>query len=615
MAGRIPEKFIDDLLARIDIVDVIQERVPLKKSGRDWSARCPFHDERSASFTVSPAKQFYHCFGCGAHGSAIGFLMNYDRLEFPDAIEELASRAGLKVPYEGGREAPREDASDLYALLDAAAHYFRRQLDESDSARAYFTNRGLDDATIARFNLGYAPDAWDALKNALGTSAPRIALLEKAGMLTSGERGSRYDRFRDRVMFPILDRRGRTIAFGGRILTEPAAKSTDVGNAPYEESAEGSPVPDPRAQDARKDKSPGPKYLNSPETPLFHKGRELFGLWQVREAQSKIARLIVVEGYMDVISLHQFGVPQAVATLGTATTRDHAEILFRQCADVFFCFDGDRAGRQAAWRAVESVLPRMRDGRQAMFLFLPEGEDPDSLIRKEGLAGFEQRLQDATPLSEFFFAEIGKDVKLGSLDGKARLAERARPLLAQIPDGAFRDLMLAELDKSTGVRVQVAAPPDGARTPRRHAPPQQRSLVRAAITLLVQQPALASMIEPPWTFAELRQPGVALLIELIGVGRGRPEITTGALLEHFAGREEAQALQKLAVIEFPGGEEESRAEFLGAIRQLERQCESQRRSDLQLRLKELETKGVTGLTEEERIELRQLLVVKETRSH
>src|SRR5215475_3511637 len=424
MPGRIPDKFIDELLARVDIVDVIEQRVPLKKAGRDWSARCPFHDERSPSFTVSPAKQFYHCFGCGAHGSAIGFLMNYDRLEFPDAVEELASRAGLKVPYEGGREAPREDSSDLYNVLEAAATFFRRQLGTNETAQKYFADRGLDEATIAKFNLGYAPDQWDAMKNALGTSAQRIALMEKAGLLTTGERGSKYDRFRNRVMFPILDRRGRTIAFGGRVLVK-------------EDTA---------------------KYLNSPETPLFHKGRELFGLWQVREAHQKIPRLVVVEGYMDVISLHQFGVPQAVATLGTATTRDHAEILFRQSADVFFCFDGDRAGRQAAWRAVESVLPRMRDGRQAFFLFLPDGEDPDSLVRKEGQSGFEQRLQAATPLSEFFFGELGKDVTLTSLDSKARLAERARPLLVQIPDGAFRDLMLGELDRLTNVKLRVKTP-------------------------------------------------------------------------------------------------------------------------------------------------------------
>ncbi len=571
MRGRIPERFIDDLLARVDIVDVIQERVPLKKSGRDWSARCPFHDERSPSFTVSPTKQFYHCFGCGAHGSAIGFLMNYDRLEFPDAVEELASRAGLKVPYEGGREAPREDTADLYQVLDAAAAFFRRQLAASETASAYFRDRGLDEATIAKFNLGYAPDQWDALKNALGTSEQRLALLEKAGMLTSGERGSKYDRFRHRVMFPILDRRGRTIAFGGRVLV----------------------------------KEDTPKYLNSPETPLFHKGRELFGLWQVREAHAKIPRLIVVEGYMDAISLHQFGVPQAVATLGTATTRDHAEILFRQCADVYFCFDGDRAGRQAAWRAVESVLPRMRDGRQAFFLFLPEGEDPDTLIRQEGSAGFEARLRNATPLSEFFFAEIGKDVNLGSLDGKARLAERARAMLAQIPDGAFRDLMLAELDRLTGVRVQVGgeSPP-----PRSAARPPQRSLVRSTVALLVQSPSLAAAIEPPWTFAELRQPGIPLLVELIALCRDRPDITTGSLLEHFADREEVRALQKLAVMDFPGGEDESRAEFIDALRQLERQTMQQRIDDL------LAKQNEAGLADTEKEELRALLANRTSRA-
>ncbi|MEO7064427.1 MAG: DNA primase [Dokdonella sp.] len=607
MAGRIPEKFIDDLLARVDIVDVIQERVPLKKSGRDWSARCPFHDERSASFTVSPAKQFYHCFGCGAHGSAIGFLINYDRLEFPDAVEELANRAGIKVPYEGGREAPREDSSGLYEVLDAAAKFYRRQLGQSTTASEYLAQRGLDETTLARFSLGYAPDQWDALKNALGTNAQRIALLEKTGMLTSGDRGKQYDRFRDRVMFPILDRRGRTIAFGGRIIASNDAPVIEPSDA-------AAPLVDPHLQDARKGKTDGPKYLNSPETPLFHKGRELFGLWQVREANHKIARLIVVEGYMDVISLHQFGVTQAVATLGTATTRDHAEILFRQCADVIFCFDGDRAGRQAAWRAVESVLPRMRDGRQALFLFVPDGEDPDSLVRKEGLDAFERRITGSMPLSEFFFAELGKDVNLGTLDGKARLAERARPLLAQIPDGAFRDLMLAELDKIAGVRVQVAAAPvDAALVARRaSSQPQHRSLVRAAIMLLVQHPELAAAIEPPWTFAELRQPGTELLIELINICRARPDITTGALLDHFAERDEIASLHKLAVAELPDGHD-IRAEFLGAISQLAHQTASQRRSDLQLRLKKLETAGTTGLTEEERNELRHLLATKATR--
>ena len=570
MAGRIPEKFIDDLLARVDIVDVIEQRVPLKKAGRDWTARCPFHDERSPSFTVSPNKQFYHCFGCGAHGSAIKFLMDYDRMEFVDAVEDLAGRVGLKVPYEGGaRRAPQEDSADLYTLLDAAAKFYQRELGKSDKARAYFDSRGLDQGIVDRFGLGFAPAQWDALKNAIGTTPQRLALLEKAGLVKTGERGQKYEYFRDRVMFPIADRRGRTIAFGGRILE--------------------------KADDS------GPKYLNSPETALFHKGQQLFALWQVRQAHSKIPRLIVVEGYMDVIALFQHGMTQAVATLGTATTRDHAELLFRNCADVYFCFDGDRAGRQAAWRALESVLPRMRDGRQAFFLFLPDGEDPDSIVRKEGASGFEQRLKDSMPLSEFFFGDLGKDVNLASLDGKARLAERARPLLTQIPDGAFRDLMLGELDRLSNVKLRVEAP--ASETPRRPAKPQERTLVRTAVALLVQNPAIANAIEPPHLFSTLRQPGIPLLVELIALCRDRPDITTGSLLEHFAEREESRALQKLAVMDFPGGEDEARAEFLDALRQLERQTQLQRRGEIEAKIRE---GGLAVLSELEKNELRTL---------
>ena len=606
MAGRIPERFIDDLLTRIDIVDVIQERVTLKKAGRDWSARCPFHDERSPSFTVSPAKQFYHCFGCGAHGSAIRFLMDYDRLEFPDAIEELAARAGLKVEYEGGQpQAPREDVSDLYTLLDSAATFYREQLARNPAALEYFEQRGLNDDTLKRFNLGFAPNQWDALKSALGTNPQRIALLDKAGMLASGDRGNQYDRFRDRVMFPILDRRGRTIAFGGRIFEKfvDGAPLLDSGPEEVRTGANAS-----QGQETERKGAGGPKYLNSPETPLFHKGRELFGLWQVRDANQKIARLLVVEGYMDVIALHQYGITQAVATLGTATTSDHAEILFRNSPDVYFCFDGDRAGRQAAWRAVESVLPRMRDGRQAWFLFVPDGEDPDSLIRGEGLDRFEQRLKQATPLSEFFFAETGKDVNLSSIDGKARLAERARPLIGQIPDGAFRDLMYVELERLSGAKAVSASSAARSSAPGLArlggARPAQRTLVRTAVALLVQAPALAAEIEPPWTFSELRQPGIPLLVELIGLCRDRPALTTGALLEHFADREEAPALNKLATLDLLVDPGQGRADFLGAIGQLDVQTSQQRLDDLIAR----QLDG--GLSDAERDELRHLMVNK-----
>ena len=571
--ARIPDAFIDDLLARTDIVEVIGTRVPLKRQGREFSARCPFHDERSPSFTVSPTKQFYHCFGCGAHGTAISFLMNYDRLEFLDAVDELAKRVGMEVPRDTQQRNANPDSVDQYAALEAASKFFQKQLAASPKAMAYFEGRGVSAEIRAQFGLGYAPDGYSALKDALGTDERRMKLLERVGMFSKNERGHIYDKFRDRVMFPILDRRGRTIAFGGRVLQ----------------------------------KDDGPKYLNSPETALFHKGRELYGLWQVRQANQKIERLIVVEGYMDVIALFQHGVAQAVATLGTATTPDHAELLFRNAPDVYFCFDGDAAGRRAAGKAMESVLPRMKDGRQAFFLFLPDGEDPDSLVRNEGHEGFEARLAQATPLSQFFFDELAKDVNLGTLDGKARMAERAKPLLAQIPDGAFGDLMRQRLTELTGVGATRtgAEAPSHARPRTAPAPTQKRSLVRGAIALLLQQPSLALDLEPPYTFGVLRQPGVPLLAELIALVRERPEITTGALLEHFAEREEGAALQKLASQQLPGEEAKWREEFLDAMAQLERQTLLQRIDELQAKHRE------QGLDEADKAELRALLQAKQ----
>ena len=576
LMARIPDAFIDDLLARTDIVEVIGTRVPLKRQGREFSARCPFHDERSPSFTVSPTKQFYHCFGCGAHGTAISFLMNYDRLEFLDAVDELAKRVGMEVPRDTQQRNANPDSVDQYAALEAANKFFQRQLAATPKALAYFDGRGVSAEIRAQFGLGYAPDGYSALKDALGTDERRMKLLERVGLFSKNDKGHVYDKFRDRVMFPILDRRGRTIAFGGRVLQ----------------------------------KDDGPKYLNSPETALFHKGRELYGLWQVRQANQKIERLIVVEGYMDVIALFQHGVAQAVATLGTATTPDHAELLFRNAPDVYFCFDGDAAGRRAAGKAMESVLPRLKDGRQAFFLFLPDGEDPDTLVRDEGREGFEARLAQATPLSQFFFDELAKDVNLGTLDGKARMAERAKPLLAQIPDGAFGDLMRQRLTELTGVgatRTGADAPlPARPRTP--PAPTQKRSLVRGAIALLLQRPGLALDLEPPDTFGALHQPGVPLLAELIALVRERPEITTGALLEHFAEREEGAALQKLAMQQLPGEEAKWREEFLDVMAQLELQA---KRQTLQQRIDALQTKQREhGLDDNDKAELRALLQAK-----
>ena len=570
--ARIPDAFIDDLLARSDIVEVVGARVPLKRQGKEYAARCPFHDERSASFTVSPTKQFYHCFGCGAHGTAISFLMQYDRLEFLDAVEELARRVGLEVPRDTAQRNANPETRDLYGAMEAASTFFRTQLARSDKARAYVEKRGIDAEIVERYAIGYAPDGFSGLRDALGTDPQRMQLLERGGLFSKNDKGHVYDKFRDRLMFPIHDRRGRTIAFGGRVI----------------------------------DPEDSPKYLNSPETPLFHKGRELYGLWQAKQANQKLERLIVVEGYMDVVALAQYGVSQAVATLGTATTPDHAELLFRNAPDVYFCFDGDRAGRSAAWKALESVLPRMKDGRQALFLFLPDGEDPDSLVRREGVAGFDARLRDATPLSEFFFAQLSADVNLGSLDGKARLAERCKPLLAQIPDGAFGDLMRQRLTELTGVGARNSPPQTHVPAQRvsraaRGTPAQKPSLIRTAITHLLHRPGFALELQPPYRFATLRQPGIELLSELVLLVRERPDITTGALLEHFEGRDELAALQKLAVLELPGEEPDLRMEFTDAIAQLEKQVQQQRIEELQ----QLQRDG--GLGEADKQELCELL--------
>ncbi|MDR2872527.1 MAG: DNA primase [Xanthomonadaceae bacterium] len=572
---RLSDAFIDDLLARTDVVEVIGARVPLKRKGREYSACCPFHDERTPSFYVSPTKQFYHCFGCGAHGTAISFLMNYDRLEFLDAVEELARRAGMEVPRETRQRNQDHDTRDLYAALDAASRYFQQQLLASDKAGRYLKQRGIDADQRARFAIGYAPDGYAALKDALATDERRAKLLDRAGLFSKNDRGHVYDKFRDRVMFPIFDRRGRVIAFGGRILGH----------------------------------DDGPKYLNSPETALFHKGRELYGLWQARQANQTLQRLIVVEGYMDVVALFQHGLSQAVATLGTATTPDHAELLFRNAADVYFCFDGDDAGRRAAWKALESVLPRMKEGRQAFFLFLPDGEDPDTIVRKEGASGFEARLKQATPLSEFFFDTLSKDTNLATLDGKARLAERARPMLERIPEGAFADLMQQQLTRLAGTRAPspAIASHSSSGASRSLAPAPKRSLIRSAIGLLLQKPAMALQTEPPYPFADLRQPGVPLLIELLELVRQRPDITTGALLEHYAEHEELSALQRMAAQTWPGDENGWLQELHDVIMQLERQTREQRIGELQ------EKQRNHGLDDVDKYELRMLLQARAER--
>ena len=400
MAGRIPQAFLDDLLERVDIVEVIDRRVKLRKSGKNYTARCPFHEEKTPSFSVNPDKQFYYCFGCGAGGNALGFLMDYENLDFPRAVEALAGSAGLEVPREptrGAQDDPEREQSNkaLYALMEEVATYYRRQLrqhPQASRAVTYLKQRGLTGEIAKQFDLGFAPPGWDNLLKALGNTPAQQTLLKDSGMLVENEDGKLYDRFRDRVVFPIRDQRGRVVAFGGRVLGD--------------------------------DK---PKYLNSPETGIFHKGRELYGLFQARQANRKLERLLVVEGYMDVIALAQHGISNATATLGTATSKTHLERIYRLCPEVVFCFDGDEAGRKAAVRALEAALPCMEDGRQARFLFLPEGEDPDTMVRGGGAEHFQELVRNAMPLEQFLFESVAEGLDTSSMDGKARLSKQALP--------------------------------------------------------------------------------------------------------------------------------------------------------------------------------------------
>lgn len=421
MAGRIPQQFIDDLLDRADIVDIVDSRVKLRKSGKNYSALCPFHDEKTPSFSVNGEKQFYYCFGCGAGGNALGFLMDYERLDFPAAIEKLATMYGLEVP----REAQTVDTQfsrrrkNLYDLMERAAGFYQTQLEQHPQRRAaneYLRKRGLNRDIIERFGIGFAPAGWSNLMKALIQNEEDQNMLLEAGMLIRNDAGKIYDRFRDRIMFPIRDPRGRVIAFGGRVLGDEK-----------------------------------PKYLNSPETPIFHKGKELYGLYETRKFSRNLRRVVIVEGYMDVVALAQFDIDYATATLGTATSAEHLNLVLRQVPEVIFCFDGDEAGRKAAARALENALPVMKDGVQARFLFLPEGEDPDTLVRSKGSPYFEGLLDRAMPLEEFLFEHAGNGLDTSTLDGKARLSTLATPLIEKIPDGIFRSLLLGELSSRTGV--------------------------------------------------------------------------------------------------------------------------------------------------------------------
>jgi DNA primase len=541
MAGRIPQPFIDEVVARSDIVELIGARVGLKKSGREYKACCPFHAEKSPSFWVSPEKQFYHCFGCGAHGTVVGFLMQYEKLGFLDAIADLAQRAGLEMPREAqGQREP--GGTDLYQVMADASRFFEQNLKDNARARGYLATRGIDASACAKFSLGYAPDSWNALLNRFGTSDEERRHLAQAGLIierdargaeppsSSGKSGF-YDRFRDRLMFPIRDSRGRVLAFGGRII--------DQGE---------------------------PKYLNSPETPLFHKGRELYGLYEARQARVDFKRLMIVEGYMDVVRLHQAGVTYAVATLGTATTQEHLNKIFRLTSELVFCFDGDRAGLQAAWRALENALPLARDGRELKFMFLPDGHDPDTLVAAEGAEAFESRIKSALPLSEYLVQELLSQVDIAHVDGRAKLAALAAPLFARMPDGVYRELLLDRL--AAQIRMPAAklrqhlAGGGGREGPRARSAPQRAeptpgrrsrmsagrgNLLSQAISLLLHHPVSARAVTNREVLAAVDLPGMAVLSELIEQALGMTQPSTAMLLERWRDRPEYGRLTELAM--------------------------------------------------------------------
>ena len=582
MSGLIPQHFIDDLIARADIIEVIGKRVQLKKAGREFKANCPFHDEKTPSFTVSPAKGFYHCFGCRAHGTALGFLMEYDHMSFVEAVESLASSMGIEVPRdESQRPAHRYD--ELFELLAKVERYYQANLRNNDAAKDYLKARGIDGATAKRFGIGYASAGWSTVLDKFGKSNEIIERLLAVGLVIRKDNASHYDRFRDRIMFPIRDARGRCIGFGGRVIGDQE-----------------------------------PKYLNSPETVLFHKGRELYGLYEARQAIRNIEMLVVVEGYMDVVGLARHGIEFAVATLGTATSDDHLTRLFRLTEEVIFCFDGDSAGRAAAWRALEATLPQIREGRQIRFVFLPEGQDPDSFIRDNGAKAFEGALAEGVPLSDFLVRELALKVDMDSVDGRARLAELAKPLVQRIPQGVYRELLTERLaeavglsasklhalfskDQETGRGQRYARGIAGIRSARSQLQSgvSKPSVVRRAITLLLNNPEAGQALDVE-KLAGVTRPGTDLLRELIETVQADPSLTTAGILERWRNREEGRHLGKLAAVEIPDDEDfDASAELEHSLDQLAAYRQRERMDNL------VKKEGLSSLSEAERTELRE----------
>ncbi|WP_440866014.1 DNA primase [Symbiopectobacterium purcellii] len=574
MAGRIPRVFINDLLARTDIVDLIDARVKLKKQGKNFHACCPFHHEKTPSFTVNGDKQFYHCFGCGAHGNAIDFLMNYDRLEFVESIEELASMHSLEVPYESGTGTTaleRHQRQSLYELMGQLSEFYQQALNQPTAAAAqgYLTQRGLSAEVISHFAIGFAPAGWDNVLKRFGRHDEDRETLSDAGMLVKNEQGRTYDRFRERVMFPIRDKRGRVIAFGGRVLGDGL-----------------------------------PKYLNSPETEIFHKGRQLYGLYEAQQNNTELKRLLVVEGYMDVVALAQFGIDYAVASLGTATTADHIQMMFRVTDQVICCYDGDRAGRDAAWRALETALPYLNDGRQLRFMFLPYGEDPDTLVRKEGKQAFEQRMEQALPLSTFLFDTLQQQVDMSSPEGRTKLGRDALPLIGQVPGETLRLYLRQQLGNKLGIlddRQLDKLLPKTAEQAQPYQPPQlKRTTIRILIGLLVQNPQLAALVTAPDGLASSKMAGVQLFIELVKTCQAQPGLTAGQLLEFYRENKSGPQLETMATWNHMIVEDKVEETFIDTLTTLYNHMLEERLEAL------IAQSRLRGLTAEERNEVHML---------
>lgn len=579
MAGIIPRSFIDDLLARLDIVDIIDARVKLKKKGKNYGACCPFHNEKTPSFSVSQEKQFYHCFGCGVHGNAIDFIMEFERLEFVEAIEELASFLGLEVPREQRSGAistqPRantEQKRNLYDLMSGISQFYRSQLKLSASKPAidYLKNRGLSGEIVQKFGIGYVADEWDLVRKNFGQQKEAQDMLVTGGMLIENDKGNRYDRFRGRIMFPIRDRRGRVIGFGGRVLEDGT-----------------------------------PKYLNSPETPIFHKGKELYGLYEVLQAYREPPQVLVVEGYMDVVALAQYGVDYSVASLGTSTTGDHIQMLFRQTHTVVCCYDGDRAGKEAAWRALENALEYLKTGNTLKFLFLPDGEDPDSYIRQHGKEAFEQLVQNATPLSTYLFDNLIEihQLNLGTTEGKSALRAHASALINKIPDSYFQELLEKLLDERTGFDNQLRR----ARVHSKSSSPQphkelKRTPMREVIALLLQNPSYADMVPDLSSVRDLPLPGLSLFVEVLDKCHTNPHINTGQLLEHWRHSKHEALLSRLASWEIPLDDDNQEDIFLDSLDNILAQCVEKQIENLQAKARSV------GLSAEEKRELLALML-------